>query len=379
MAEVAKALGDPIRLQLVDVLRKHAGKVCVCELVPLFDIGQPTLSHHLKKLRDAGIVDSERRASGRTTTSSRRRSNRCRPGSHADHPTYRDQEPGMPEQVQTSDDIREVVRERYAKAAREVAAAPDQAGCGCGPSDGSSCCGSDTAGERRCRRRRLRLGPVRRRRGRAGPGSRAHCIARLRRADGRRRPARGRDGARSRLGRRRGCPDQRPARRTYRQGDRTRHDGRDARPRPRATPRRPASRTSSSSRATSRPCRSPDASVDVVISNCVINLSADKAAVLREAARVLRPGGRFAVSDVIADDNMDEATRADMAQWTGCIAGALTRAEFERARERRRAREHRDHRDAPCPRARGLGHHPSAQALRTTRPRRAARPGATRR
>jgi ArsR family transcriptional regulator, arsenate/arsenite/antimonite-responsive transcriptional repressor len=60
MAEVAKALGDPIRLQLVDVLRTHAGKVCVCELVPLFDVSQPTLSHHLKKLRDAGIVDSER-------------------------------------------------------------------------------------------------------------------------------------------------------------------------------------------------------------------------------------------------------------------------------------------------------------------------------
>lgn len=60
LAQVAKALGDPIRLQLVDVLRKHAGKVCVCELVPLFDVSQPTLSHHLKKLRDAGLVDSER-------------------------------------------------------------------------------------------------------------------------------------------------------------------------------------------------------------------------------------------------------------------------------------------------------------------------------
>ena len=58
---VAKALGDPIRLQLVDVLRKHAGKVCVCELTPLFDVGQPTVSHHLKVLREAGIVDSERR------------------------------------------------------------------------------------------------------------------------------------------------------------------------------------------------------------------------------------------------------------------------------------------------------------------------------
>ena len=62
MAKVAKALGDPIRLQLVDVLRKHAGKVCVCELTPLFDVGQPTVSHHLKVLRDAGIVASERRA-----------------------------------------------------------------------------------------------------------------------------------------------------------------------------------------------------------------------------------------------------------------------------------------------------------------------------
>lgn len=69
-------------------------------------------------------------------------------------------------------------------------------------------------------------------------------------------------------------------------------------------------------------------SVDVIISNCVINLSGDKPRVLKEAARVLRSGGRFAVSDVIADENMDEATKADMQAWTGCIAGALTEAEF---------------------------------------------------
>lgn len=61
MAAVAKALGDPVRLQLVDVLRKHAGKVCMCELVPLFELSQPTVSHHLKVLRDAGIVGFERR------------------------------------------------------------------------------------------------------------------------------------------------------------------------------------------------------------------------------------------------------------------------------------------------------------------------------
>jgi ubiquinone/menaquinone biosynthesis C-methylase UbiE len=75
----------------------------------------------------------------------------------------------------------------------------------------------------------------------------------------------------------------------------------------------------------------PDETVDVVISNCVINLSADKPAVLREAARVLRTGGRLAISDVLADPAMDAATRADMRRWTGCIAGALTRAEFESA------------------------------------------------
>jgi SAM-dependent methyltransferase len=71
-----------------------------------------------------------------------------------------------------------------------------------------------------------------------------------------------------------------------------------------------------------------DESVDVVLSNCVINLSGDKQRVLAQAARVLRPGGRFAVSDVIADPDMDDATKADMVAWTGCVAGALTETEF---------------------------------------------------
>ena len=71
-----------------------------------------------------------------------------------------------------------------------------------------------------------------------------------------------------------------------------------------------------------------DDSVDVIVSNCVLNLSGDKAKVFAEAARVLRPGGRFAVSDVIASPDMDEATRADLAAYTGCIAGALTEQQF---------------------------------------------------
>jgi SAM-dependent methyltransferase len=74
-----------------------------------------------------------------------------------------------------------------------------------------------------------------------------------------------------------------------------------------------------------------DGSVDVVISNCVINLTADKRAVLAEAARVLRPGGRFAISDVVADPDLDEATKQDMSLWAGCVAGALTESEYREA------------------------------------------------
>jgi arsenite methyltransferase len=70
--------------------------------------------------------------------------------------------------------------------------------------------------------------------------------------------------------------------------------------------------------------------VDVVLSNCVINLSTDKPRVLLETARVLKPGGRFAVSDVIADPGMDDATRSDLAQYVGCIAGALTADDYTR-------------------------------------------------
>ena len=72
----------------------------------------------------------------------------------------------------------------------------------------------------------------------------------------------------------------------------------------------------------------PDNSVDVVISNCVINLSADKGRVLREAFRVLRPGGRFAVSDVVVRGEVPESVRQSMLLWVGCIAGALEEADY---------------------------------------------------
>src|SRR5690606_26841760 len=73
----------------------------------------------------------------------------------------------------------------------------------------------------------------------------------------------------------------------------------------------------------------PDASVDVVISNCVINLSSDKRQVLREAFRVLRPGGRFAVSDVVVRGVIPAEVKRSMELWVGCVAGALEESEFE--------------------------------------------------
>jgi SAM-dependent methyltransferase len=72
----------------------------------------------------------------------------------------------------------------------------------------------------------------------------------------------------------------------------------------------------------------PDNSVDVIISNCVINLSADKSRVLKEAFRVLRPGGRFAVSDVVVRGEVPDAIRKSMLLWVGCIAGALEESDY---------------------------------------------------
>jgi arsenite methyltransferase len=73
----------------------------------------------------------------------------------------------------------------------------------------------------------------------------------------------------------------------------------------------------------------PAESVDVVISNCVVNLAADKAAVFHEIARVLRPGGRIGISDIVAEDALSAEQRAERGSYVGCIAGALTFAEFD--------------------------------------------------
>ena len=200
MAGVAKALGDPIRLQLVDVLRKHAGKVCVCELVPLFDLSQPTVSHHLKVLREAG---HRRLGAARAVGLLLRQ-----PGGT-----------GGAERMAELDQIRDVVRERYAGAARSVG--EGKPGC-CGPSESSCGCGTDVPDA--C--------------GDAGFGSRLYSseerdalpdaaeLASLGcgNPDRGRGAPRGRDGSRPRLGRRHRRAALGPTGRPGRQGLRTRHD-----------------------------------------------------------------------------------------------------------------------------------------------------------
>ena len=234
----------------------------------------------------------------------------------------------MTDRLQDQDDIREVVRERYAAAARAAVAAPESAGCGCAPATGSSCCGSGPAaadfGDEVFGAALYDAGEAEQATGAALNASLGcgvpTAVADLHEGE-----------TVLDLGSGAGADVLISARRV---GPTGKAIGLDMTDEMLALARRNAADAGVENaefvKGYLEALPLPDASVDVIISNCVINLSGDKATVLREAARVLRPGGRFAVSDVIADDGMDAATRADMRQWTGCIAGALTEGEFRR-------------------------------------------------
>jgi arsenite methyltransferase len=203
----------------------------------------------------------------------------------------------MAEQLTGKDEIREVVRERYARAALEAAAnagpgccTTSQAECGCGPSSSPLGCGNPTAvADLHDGEVVLDLG--------SGGGEDVFISAARVGPEGR---AYGVDMTDEML---------ELARRNQREA---------------------GVENVEFLKGTIEDVPLPNDSVDVVISNCVINLSADKPAVFREAARVLRSGGRFAVTDIVADPEMDEETRRHMAQWAGCLAGALTEEDFRR-------------------------------------------------
>ena len=108
----------------------------------------------------------------------------------------------------------------------------------------------------------------------------------------------------------------------------------------------------------------PASTVDVIISNCVINLSTDKAAVFAEAYRVLRPGGRIGVTDVVAEDDLSPADRARRGSYVGCIAGALSMGEYRDGLAGRWVRRHRHSTDPRGGRRHALGHHQSHETGR---------------
>ena len=239
---VAKALGDPIRMQLVDVLRKHAGKVCVCELVPLFDLSQPTVSHHLKVLREAGIVGSERRGPLGLLLRQPRRAG------------------GAERMAEQTDRTRTRSARRCASATPPRRARSERADAGCcgGRPSSARAAAASTSPDACGRRRRSAPRSTRPRTRERAARRREARLARLRQPDRRRRAARGRDRARPRLGRRHrraalgAAGRARPARPT--DVDMTDEMLELARAQPAP---RPASRTSSSSRGRSRRSRCP--------------------------------------------------------------------------------------------------------------------------
>jgi arsenite methyltransferase len=233
----------------------------------------------------------------------------------------------MAEQLTAPDQIREHVRERYAEAARSVSAgragccAPSQASCGCG-TDIPDACGEGQFGQTLYSLEERDALPAAAKLASLGCGN-PTAVAELREGE-----------TVLDLGSGGGIDVLLSARRVGPNGTAYGLDMTDEMLElARTNQRRAGIQNVDFLKGTIETIPLPDASVDVIISNCVINLSGDKPAVFREAARVLRPDGRFAVSDVVADPDMDEATRADMAQWTGCIAGALTAEDFRRELE----------------------------------------------
>jgi DNA-binding transcriptional ArsR family regulator/SAM-dependent methyltransferase len=302
-AALFKALADPARVRIVNLLAARRGEVCACEFEPALGLSQPTVSHHLRKLTDTGLLDREQR--GKWAYFSLNSEAAARLAGLVDLRR-------LPVSTAAADQLREQVRERYAAAAKAV-----------GEGSGSGCCGSrsccsDSFGESLYSDEQRGDLPGAAALASLGCGN-PTAVADLR--DGESVLDLGSGG---------GIDVILSARRV---GPTGLAYGLDMTDEMLALARRNAEeagvRNAIFLKGVIENVPLPAESVDVVISNCVVNLSTDKAAVLTEIARVLKPGGRLGISDVVAEDHLSPEERADRGSYVGCIAGALSKAEYE--------------------------------------------------
>ena len=318
LLERLQALAEPTRLQIVEQLAR--GECCVCDLQGALDAAQSRLSFHLKKLKEAGILEDRRE--GRWAYYS------LVPGALDEVveglSSLRRGRGGDIRDKGDTVDIGEVVREKYGDAARAVQEKGARASCcgsGSGSGDGSGGgCGTATPDPiteglyDEATRDALPEGAVLASLGCGNPT----LLADLKEGE-----------VVLDLGSGGGIDVLLSARRV---GPTGKAFGVDTTPEMLALARANAAAAGVSNvqflEGEIEALPLPDASVDVIISNCVVNLSADKGKVIREAFRVLRPGGRFAVSDVVARGELPEDLRRSLELWVGCVAGALEDSTF---------------------------------------------------
>lgn len=312
-AQLFHALSDETRLGVLDLLR--SGEQCVCDLQVALDVAQSRLSFHLKVLKEAGLVVDRREGRWSYYT--------LQPAVLGEvHDTIRALS-GEP-----MSEITQIVREKYGDAARRVLAMADSTTAGDDTASSSccapSCCGGDAfngrtdpitsnlyvSGETDVLPEAAVLASL----GCGNPTALAELAAGQVVLD---------------LGSGGGIDVLLSARRV---GPTGKVYGLDMTDDMLALARRNAAEAQVTNveflKGQIEQIPLPDQSVDVIISNCVVNLSADKAQVLREAFRVLKPGGRFAISDVIVRGAVPADVRRSMELWVGCVAGALEETEF---------------------------------------------------
>ena len=319
-ADMFAAMGSEPRLRIMRLLLSaHPDGMVVGEIGTELEITASTLSHHLEKLKNEDLVRVRREGTFLRYLANTAALQELLGFLYAECCTRNKAvEPRKDRLLQIGEDmsdIKEVVKEKYGQAALRVVSGQGNACCGSSPS--SCCSGGDPITSdlyNQLQKDELPEAAVLASLGCGNPTALAELEAR-RSGSG---PGKRRRHRRAALGQ---------ARLARRKGLRSRYDRRDAG----AGPREPAEGGVQNVEFLKGEIENiplPDNSVDVIISNCVINLSADKDRVLREAFRVLKPGGRFAVSDVVTRGEIPAEIRKNMLLWVGCVAGALEENEY---------------------------------------------------